>query len=62
MNSSEQYTIEDVEFKSFTSALAICIHILNEDMWIPRSQIIEFSVPNKTMTVTAWIAKQKGII
>ena len=43
---------------------AVCFAIADEMVWIPRSQLNEYfeDGEGKTMIITEWIAKQKGLI
>jgi hypothetical protein len=62
----ETVDIDDVECTIEVDKAILCI-IENDEIWIPKSQIDDESeVQGKgdmgTLTITKWIAKNKGII
>ena len=48
-----------------TSDKAVCVSLEGNDVWFPRSQIIDISTEEEgdevTLEVTQWIADQKGL-
>lgn len=65
MRATELYTAKEVEI-IHEGENAILIEVHNEKIWIPISQITEIRrYPNGSasdIVMSAWIAKQKGLI
>ena len=57
----ELYTLRNAEIKAET-AKAILVEVDEEEIWIPHSQITDRDDKAGTITMTAWIAKAKGLI
>ena len=57
----ELYTLKGVEIKAET-AKAILIEVDEEEIWIPLSQITDRDDDVGEITMSAWIAREKGLI
>ena len=57
----ELYTLRNAEIKAETTK-AILIEVDEEEIWIPHSQITDRDDKAGTITMSAWIAKAKGLI
>lgn len=57
----ELYTLRNADIKRET-AKAILVEVNGEDVWIPLSQVTDRDDDAGTITMTAWIAKEKGLI
>ncbi len=60
---TETFTLDEDEFtiKNMFGEKAILITTIDgEDIWLPKSQLVEYS--GKRIVMSAWIARQKGLI
>lgn len=57
----EVYTLKGVTIKHETDK-AIMVEVYGEEVWLPRSQIEDIDEDTGDITITAWIAKSKGLI
>lgn len=63
MNATETFTLEGDEYtiKNMFGEKAILITTVDgDDVWLPKSQLTEYS--HERIVMSAWIAKQKGLI
>lgn len=56
----ELFTVVCSEIKRET-AKALLVEICGEDIWLPLSQVTDINRQTGQVTMTAWIAKEKGL-
>lgn len=61
MKAEELYTLRDYEVLAET-AKAILIEVNREEIWLPLSQVRDRDDAAGELTMTAWIAKEKGLL
>lgn len=61
MRAEEVYTLRGYEVLAET-AKAILIEVNREEIWIPLSQVRDRDDEASELTMTAWIAKEKGLL
>lgn len=61
MRAEELYTLRNYEVLVET-AKAILIDVNGEEIWIPLSQVTNRDDEASELTMTAWIAKEKGLL
>lgn len=59
--SEELFTLEDCEIKHET-AKALLVNFNGEEIWLPLSQVSEIHRDEGKVVMTAWIAKEKGLL
>lgn len=61
MRADEKFELTGVDFKAETARALLIVHN-EEEYWIPLSQIHELHKAEGRIVMTAWIAKQKGLL
>jgi hypothetical protein len=67
LGDDDSITFEDVEVKVATEKAMLCV-IGDDEVWIPRSQVIDDGTDVSaagdagTLVVTKWIATEKGLV